>query len=314
MWSLFKNEWIKLWAKKQHWTFAAAIIIIAIFAAFMYGSFAVNDEMQSEDWRTQMEQEIEQKEQVLATPDIDDWERDMAEQIIAENQAHLSSDVNPYLMTNVKYMNEMLPVIASFITLFSVVAASSIVSSEIQSGTIKQLVIRPFERWQFLLSKFLTVTVFSLLLVIILIVSNYVISTLLFGNGDWTAQAPMHNGNEASYVTLIFSQMGLYTLNMLVFVVISFSLSTLFKSQALAVGIGIFVLFFTNMTQMLTMVLGDTAWYKFVILPHLSLPQYTYTNTIMEGVTLPFSLAVLAVYVIIFLSITTVFFQKRDIA
>ncbi|MDG5785958.1 ABC transporter permease subunit [Evansella sp. AB-P1] len=318
MLSLLKNEWIKLWTKKQPWIFVGLIIVFTLLFTLMYYSFEANTALDSDEWQMQLEQEIEQEREILQSEDASEWEKDFAEMIIEENTAYLEGGINPRQFNNLIYMNDTLLGVASFITLFSVIVASSIVSSEMNTGTIKQLVIRPYERWQFLVSKFITVVLFSIVLIVTLFVTNYILGLILFDTASWNT-AMIERSFEGAMVettaaNLIFSKIGLYTLNMLVFVVISFSLSTLFRSQALAVGVGIFALFATTMSQALNFLLADTAWYKFVIIPHLSLTEYVVHDTIIEGVTLPFSLAVLAVYVIILLGLATVYFQKKDIA
>ena len=96
---------------------------------------------------------------------------------------------------------------------------------------------------------------------------------------------------------------------------IAFMLSTLFKSQALAVGIGIFVLFFSSTLGGMILMLADKyAWAKLLIFPHLDLTVYALQEKILENITLPISLAILAVYYAIFMIVTFFFFMKRDIS
>ncbi|ADU28726.1 ABC transporter permease [Evansella cellulosilytica] len=319
MWQLFKNEWIKLWSKKQNWFFIGALIIITIFVGIMHNQL-MSDPYASEtgDWQVGLEMEIAHQEEIIATTD-EEWEKEWAQELINEHEAYLEAGVDPTATTNMTFINSTLLGIASFITLFSVIVSSTIVSSEVNSGTIKQLVIRPYERWQFLLSKFMIVVVYMLILIATLFITNFLIGTIFYEAGSFSdpiiERSFMGETAEWTVGPLIFAKIGLYILNTLVFIVISFSLSTLFKNQALAVGIGIFTLFATSMlSQSLVFFLEDTAWFKFIFISHLNLPQYVAQETLMEGVTLPFSLVVLSIYVIVFLAITTVFFQKRDIA
>ncbi|MBU9720080.1 MULTISPECIES: ABC transporter permease [Bacillaceae] len=317
--SLLKNEWIKLWTKKQPWIFVILIVVITVGISFLYQALESNmgSGNQSGDWQVGLEMEIESDQELMNSSDAEAWDRDMAEMRVEQNQAYLEAGVNPNAVTNISFLNDTFLMAASFITLFSVIVASTVVSSELNTGTIKQLLIRPFERWQFLLSKFIIVVLFSLILIVILFVTMLLMGTILFETASW-GSAVLEWGAEGNFVApgheLIFSKLGLYTLNMLVFVIISFCISTLFKSQALAVGVGIFTLFFTNISQPFGMLLENKAWYKFIILPHLSLPEYARQGTLIEGVTLPFSLMIIAVYCIILMTITTVYFQKKDIA
>ncbi|UCZ53821.1 ABC transporter permease [Bacillus shivajii] len=316
---LIKNEWIKLWAKKQSWIFLIAIVVFTFITGLIYSNFnEPHTEGTTENWEVGIQTQIEHNEEALSSGDVEQWEREMLEREQEYNQAVVDAGVNPYETNNFVFMNEVMLGVASFITLFSVIVASSIVSSELASGTIKQLVIRPFERWQFLLAKFLTVIFYSLILVITLVIVNWLVGTIFFGQGSLSApiiERPFDGEIIQTTVgTMLLSKVGLYTLNMFMFVIISFSISTLFKSQSLAVGIGIFALFFSSMSQGFTMLLEDSVWYKFILIPHLNLQHYATHDTLMEGVTMPFSLMILAVYMILLLSITTLLFQKRDIS
>ncbi|WP_096187040.1 ABC transporter permease subunit [Evansella halocellulosilytica] len=317
---LIKNEWVKLWAKKQSWIFLIAVVLFTLIGGLIYNNFSdqLSGGSSEEGWERQLEIEIEHDKATLSSGEYEEWEREFLESDIQYHEAVLEAGIDPNETTNYTFMNDFLLGVASFMTLFSVIIASSVVSSELASGTIKQLVIRPFERWQFLAAKLITVIIYSLMMVVTLFIAHWLVGTVLFGQGS--LQAPIVERSfdgpmmQTTVGSLIFSKLGLYTLNMIMFVIISFSLSTLFKSQSLAVGIGIFALFFSSMSQAFTTLLEGTAWYKFIIVPHLYLQHYATNDTLMEGVTLPFSLILLTVYMIVFLAVTTIFFQKRDIA
>ncbi|MCE7792536.1 ABC transporter permease [Salipaludibacillus sp. CUR1] len=315
---LLKNEWIKLWNKKQTWIFAAAIVVIMFAITAIYYSFIEETTVpQGQNWEIALETEIAEQEEILANEN-EEWVLESAEQKIEENEALLAAGVDPNITNNMTFMNETLLVAASFITLFSVIAASSIVSSEIDNGTMKHLLIRPFERWQFLLAKFLTVVGFSAALFVLLVLVNLILGTLFFGAGSpSTPVMEMNFDGNNLYTTVdkvLPQKSGLYFLNLLMFIIISFSISILFKSQTLAVGIGIFILFATSISQAFTALLGETAWYKYVFLPHMDLPAYVVRDELLPGVGLGFSVGVLAVYALVFIGASTVYFQKRDLA
>jgi ABC-2 type transport system permease protein len=101
----------------------------------------------------------------------------------------------------------------------------------------------------------------------------------------------------------------------LVITTIAFMLSTLFKNQALAVGISIFILFASSTLNMVIQsFIGKYEWLKFVLFPHLDLRGYiSGTIDMFDGATLGFSVGVLGIYYLIFLALTFFFFQKKDI-
>lgn len=315
--SLIHNEWIKLWNKKQPWIFLSIIALLVIGFVVIYQTFETETTSDSEnDWEISIETEIAEQEEILEADNEDEWVLEGAERTIQENEELLAEGVNPNEMNHAIFLNDSFLGIASFITLFSVIIASTIVSSEQDSGTLKQLFIRPFERWQFLLAKFITVVLFSISMLITLIITNLAVGTIFFGMGSFStpiAEMGFEGGRMFSTVEEVLpAKIGLYFLNMLMFVIISFSISILFKSQTLAVGIGIFILFATNMMQAFTGMLGDYLWYKLLFLPHLSLPSYVTVDELLPGVGLGFSLIVLAVYAVVILGSATIYFQKRD--
>ncbi|WP_062108843.1 ABC transporter permease [Bacillus niameyensis] len=216
------------------------------------------------------------------------------------------------------FMNSVVYSLGSLVILFSVIICSANVSAEFGSGTIKQLLIRPHSRWKILLSKYVAVTLYSLLLMITLFIIGYIIGLIFFGVGDFGAKIEEFGLNgtfEASVGTQVIQKFLLLIPGLLIVSTISFMLSTLFKSQALAVGIGIFILFTSNsIGGVLFFLMEKFTWTKFLIFPHLDLSIYALQDTLAPGVTLGFSSVILLAYYLIFMAITFFFFQKRDIS
>ncbi|MCJ7843471.1 ABC transporter permease [Lederbergia sp. NSJ-179] len=216
------------------------------------------------------------------------------------------------------YMNSVVYSVGSLVTLFSVIICSANVAAEFGSGTIKQLLIRPHARWKILLSKYITVTLYALLLMLSLFVMGYLIGLLFFGVGDFNAvtEEIALNGSFTTKIgPLVIKKFLLLLPGLVVVSTISFMLSTLFKSQALAVGVGIFALFISSsIGGVLFFLMEKFAWTKYLIFPHLDLSIYALQDTLAPGVTLGFSSVILLGYYLIFLAITFWFFQKRDIS
>ena len=66
------------------------------------------------------------------------------------------------------YMNSVVYSLSMLVTLFTVIVGSGNVASEFSDGTIKQLLIRPHSRVKILLSKYIVVLSYSLLLIFFL--------------------------------------------------------------------------------------------------------------------------------------------------
>lgn len=203
----------------------------------------------------------------------------------------------------------------SVVALFGVIIASDIVASEFTWGTIKMLLVRPQKRGIILLSKFIAVLLFTLLLLTELLVGSWVIGGFFFGFDGMSSTMTIEQAdtviNESASIYAL-KLYGLHLISLTVTLSIAFMLSTVFRSGSLAIGISIFVVFSGDI---LTVFLGQYEWGKFVLFPNLALEQYvTPTGPLIEGMSLPFSLSMNSLYFLIFIAVTWIVFRQRDIA
>ena len=314
MTALIRNEWMKIFARKSAWVYMLLIVAFVLIAALFYNKVYGKDDP---NWRTKIEKEIKADE-ALMKKDPEQY-ADLAP-TIQRKQDYLKYNINPDAHSNWHFMNNVVIPLGSFVTLFSVIVGSANVSSEFASGTIKQLMIRPHARWKILLSKYIAVTAYAVLLLAVLLIAGYLIGLLFQGSGSFHMKMIENTVGDSQYKIKeigpqFFLKFALYLPSLVMVSAIAFMLSTLFKSQALAVGIGIFALFITNTLGGIFLFLMDRYhWLKFLIFPHLDLSVYAYQDKLTDGVTLPFSLITLAVYYVVFMTLTFWYFQKRDIA
>ncbi|MGV2938807.1 ABC transporter permease [Mesobacillus sp. LC4] len=310
---LIQNELMKIFGKMASWIYMVIIVLAVLIAGIIYMKFSADP---NPNWRQDTQNEIAMLENQMASASDD--EKKMIQNQIEQTQQYLDQDINPNEKTNWHFMNDVVVGVSSLVTLFVVVVGSANVAAEFSDGTIKQLLIRPHQRWRILLSKYIAVIIYALLLVLTLIVSGYLIGLILFGSGDFNMKIfeITLEGRKVAIVGTQFMLKMLYFIpSLLIIMTIAFMLSTLFKSQALAVGIGIFVLFFSSTIGGIILMLADKyTWAKFLIFPHLDLTVYALQDRILENITLPVSLSILAVYYAIFMMLTFFFFQKRDIS
>ncbi|WLR56930.1 ABC transporter permease subunit [Mesobacillus subterraneus] len=310
---LIQNELMKIFGKMASWIYMIIIVLAVLIAGIIYSKFSADP---NPNWKQDTQAEITMLENQMASASGD--EKKMIQNQIDQTQEFLDQDINPNAKTNWHFMNDVVVGVSSLVTLFVVIVGSANVAAEFSDGTIKQLLIRPHQRWRILLSKYIAVIIYALLLVLTLIVSGYIIGLLLFGSGDFNMKIFEFTleGRKVAIVGTQFLLKMLYFIpSLLIIMTIAFMLSTLFKSQALAVGIGIFVLFFSSTLGGIILMLADKyAWAKLLIFPHLDLTVYALQDKILENITLPVSLSILAVYYAVFMMLTFFFFQKRDIS
>ncbi|WP_410513726.1 ABC transporter permease [Paenibacillus sp. BR2-3] len=195
-------------------------------------------------------------------------------------------------------------------TIFTVVVASDSVAGEFSSGTIKLLLIRPWSRSKILLSKYISMVLFGLLSTGVLIAfgfgAAYIFSSSSSGEGisALTAWSPA----EYSFLDLLCRYTELFLTAALAFMV-----SSVFRASGLAIGLSLFIMFAKNI---IVAIFNPERyeWARYLIFTHMDLRGYLLSDNGPGGATLWFSLAVLAVYYVLFLFIAWVVFRKRDVA
>ena len=323
---LIQNELIKIFEKKMSWIFAIILILGLIGSAVL--EMKVSDQQKEDDWKVQVQSEINKLEKKMEkAPSYNDLKEDeypsegTKEDIqsqIDDFNGNLTDNVNPYT-TSWSYLGDFGIAMKSLITLFVVIVCAGNISSEFSDGTIKQLLIRPHRRWAILLSKYIAILIYSIFLLAVLAIAGYLVSIAFFGTAGFNDNIYAYNSafspETVSGGVYFLQNLAYYLPGLILILTLAFMLSTLFKNQAIAVGIGIFVLFFSSTVGSIIVGLSEKyAWTKSLIFPHLDQTVFIMDDKILTNITMPISLGILGVYYIIFMFITFFFFQKRDIS
>ena len=173
------------------------------------------------------------------------------------------------------------------------------------------LLSRPVKRWKILTSKYVTVLLFCLLLTAITFVMGVLGAFIFFSPS--VEDSLLFYGREFA-ISAIWGKsiylMFLAFINSAIIATLAFMLGTVFRSTSLALGVSLF-LYFTG--QIIVMFLSDYEIAKYVLFAHTNLTQYETGVTMLSDVTMPFSIVVLVVYVVIFLALSFWSFTKRDV-
>lgn len=189
----------------------------------------------------------------------------------------------------------------SFVAIFSVIVAGDIVSSEFGWGTIKLLMIRPINRSKVLLAKYIAVILYTILLLIVLFLASLLFGILFFGWGE-------------SHITFtdILIEYAYGVPELIIAFTIAFMISAVFRSGALAIGLSIFLM--TVGGDLISALLSDYAWAKYILYMNTDLTQYRMPRgPFIEGMTMGFSITMLVLYYVLFMGLSWFFFNKRDI-
>lgn len=330
---LIYNELIKIFLRRSTWVMFAIIIILVIGSAILNykmpkDNFQANAD---EDWRIQLEQEnekiMEAQKKLEQSEDIHDeiWmDFDMEKYEI--NSFYLKENLKPAKFGAWAFVHDV-EFILSFITLFTIIIAANIVSVEHQWGTIKLLLIRPIHRQTIWFSKFLSMLGFAIITVIFLFLFSFLTGLLFFGlesgsnphaiifdlNDTMRGVTISEEYSYLKYASLPMTILKGYSFHLVILVMMaSFALmiSTIFKNNALAIGVAIFLMFAGNS---IVLFLEDYSWAKYILFANIDLSQYVNNNPMFEGMTLKSSIIVLLIHFVLFISISSIIFVKRDI-
>jgi ABC-2 type transport system permease protein len=303
-----RNEWMKLWARKSTWAMLALTVLLVVVPAFIM-KYTEED---NKDWRTYVEEDTNMFKSMLAEEGLVAEDVAYFNEQIALNEYRLAEDI-PLAVTTTfdSYLSYGVGLIV-MVTIFSVVVAAGIVSSEFSTGTIKMLLTRPVSRTKILLSKLLTVILFGLLLYAVCLAGSSLVALLLWGT-DVSRELQMVDGviKEIGVWEPIFEKFILSFGDFFMSIFFAFMLGSIFRSSSLAIGLTLVI---SMMGALIITLMSKYSFAKYVWISHSDLTQHASGSTpYLEGVTLPFSLTILAVYAILFILSSFIIFNKRDV-
>ena len=301
---LIQNEWMKLWAQKSSWIIVILLALIVIFPAIIESQFSIDDDGLT--WQEREQQNIQMNEGFY-----EENEDSYYQNQILISQYRLDNNIPPeYGYTTLSYVDFGVSLMI-VVTLFTIIIAAGIVSSEFSTGTIKMLLTRPITRAKILTSKLLTVFIFGLLLYAITIALSYLTGLIMFDNAQ-SVSLVIQDGKvvEQTMSSDIFNT-AIYSFgDFIMSILFAFMIGSVFRSSSLAIGLTMGISFLSGL---LVVFLSRYEFVKYVWITHSDLTQHLTGDFIVDGITLPLSLTVLAVYALLFLFISYFVFMKRDI-
>ena len=306
MLKLIQNEWMKLWAQKTAWILVIILAVIAILPAIIE---AVTSDISYDNGMTWQENEQILLDESLALYEETGDEYFKESALISEYR--LANDISPLSeMSTLDYLQYGANLM-SLVTIMAVIITAAIVSSEFQTGTIKMLLTRPVSRAKVLTSKLATVFLYGLLLYGFALAFSYLIGLIFFDNIQ-NVQLVVENG--AVIEKLANEDLGKYILysfsNFIMSILFAFMIGSVFRSSSLAIGLTLAISFFSSLVVLF---LAKYEIVKYIWITHTDLTQYLYGTTIVPDITIGLSLAVLAVYAVIFVVVSYLVFVKRDV-
>jgi ABC-2 type transport system permease protein len=310
--NLLQNENMKIYRRLRTWILVG--ILLAVMCTFSLINKA-SDSGSNEGWenKTRITMESNQKflEESKGMPGL---AKEEIERSINIDQYRLDHDIPPSdhtLWGMVMVMSNMIQIV----TIFTVVIAADIVAGEFAAGTIKLLLIRPSSRAKILLSKYLCTIMFSLLLLVMLFLSSFLLNGFLYGFSDVGSPYLYVDKSmvvqESSMFIHVLNTYGLKCVELVMVVTLAFMISTVFRSSSLAISLSLLLLF---LGQAITLFFSQWSWGKFWLFSNTDLTQYIEGKPLIEGMSMAFSITVLVAYFILFNFLTWSIFKRRDVA
>jgi len=302
---------MKLWHKKGTWAMVAMLILVILVPAGITKYYEVKAPTEG-SWQDIEQDAIQSYKETLAGEDLTEEDKAYFQEQMAISEYRLANDAPSQKDSSLASFMSFTSGMLTLVTLFTVITAASIVSSEFSTGTIKMLLTRPMSRAKVLTSKLLTTFLFGLLLYVVNVVVSALIGLVLFGMGTGV-ELEMVNGQVVEKA--VWSDLAYHYLlsggDFVMSTLFAFLIGSVFRSSSLAIGLTMFLSFTGGM---IVMFLSRYDIVKYIWLTHSDLTQYEHGGgSMIADVTLPFSLTVLAIYAVVFLVISYSTFMKRDV-
>jgi ABC-type transport system involved in multi-copper enzyme maturation permease subunit len=199
-----------------------------------------------------------------------------------------------------------------FLIIAGIVIGAGTIAGEHTAGTIKLLLIRPYKRWKFLMSKIVMAIIVLAALFIVSFLLLWLIGGIFWGFESEYKVLVMFNATKV----IIMSQfqtaalMALFFfIECVIYMLISVMVSTIFKSKSGAVAISMAIYFAANI---LILTLSSKSWFKYVLFNNTNLFFYMSTGPTLNDMTFGFSVIVDLIYIFIIMTATFWVFTKKD--
>ncbi len=249
---------------------------------------------------------------------------DASKATLAKNQYALDHNLRPAnLNENGSYnnsstndfWNSVLRIgMSSIAALFAIIACTALVAGEFSEGTMKTALTRPFTRGQVLSAKLLVVVGYSVMVVAVSQLTALASTAAFFGTGGAWRTVLLWMGGRAVPLSgwAAFALVsGLELLTTLVYVCLTFALSAISRSRAVATGVSIFLMFAGSFTMFIAY---NFSWGKLIFFADTAFSSFVLSGAPFYGITLGSALLICSAYSAAFLAAAYAAFIRRDVA
>ena len=196
-----------------------------------------------------------------------------------------------------------------------IIVAGLIVASEFSGGTIKFLLVSPVKRWKIVTAKYITVLLLSLMLTLLMYLSSAVASLAVFGGyGLNDVIVYVENGVAwgVSPFLMVLGSYGWAFVEVVVVATMAFALSSLMRSTAVSIGIGLLAyLSGTALVELFAAMGIDFG--RYVLFANLDLPAIMEGASVFPNQTLAGAVINIVAHMAVFLLTAWDGFVRREI-
>lgn len=207
------------------------------------------------------------------------------------------------------------PMLITLLALVMIVVAGGITANEFSQGTVKFLLINPVRRGKILWSKFLCCLSLLIALFFLLFGLEVVLLGFSYGFSDLAGQYVHVVGGTAVGTPILvysFQQFLLSGISPLLMMTMAFAISSLFRSSALSIALGLGGLLGGSMITQILAELGVDGG-RYLPFSNTDLASIAAGTPLFPNQTLTFAVVVLLVYMGLFLLIAYDGFTRREV-
>ena len=310
MLNLIRNENTKIYRRMRTWIMFLLLASLVIGISYLMQ----HNQPNTGDWRQTLTAQNADYKASMQDSKISAGAADYYTKHLAINEYRLDNDLAPLDYTVWGNVLEMANLIM-LVTIFTVIVAADSIAGEFTGGTIKLLLVRPHSRGKVLLSKYLSSLLFSIGMLLFLFLTSYVTNGILCGF-DGTSLPYVYMSadgiiHQQSTLLHVLSTYGLSSVTLLMTVTVAFTISTVFRSSSLSIGLSMAIMF---LSDSFIQMLSRYSWIKYYLFANTHLMDYIEGTPLRPEMTLSFSLIVLAVYFVGLNLLSWTIFSKRDVA
>ncbi|MDT8715699.1 ABC transporter permease subunit [Clostridium sp. 19966] len=325
--TLISVENIKLWKRTSTKVMIGILVLITLAATGIYKYYAASNKLStvntvSATWKEDLSKQLQmEKESLKQLEQSDSKSSKMTigslKKQIAEDEYAINNNIAPESKTSIWTMVTKFDSNAGYgrvIALFLIIACSALVAGEFSEGTMKMMISRPYSRSKIITGKLIATLLYGVVLLLITFLLNFIMLGIFFGFNGLGAKEMLWTTSKIIYMPGILSTLIVFALDFLqviMFVILAFAISTLARSRSIATGFSLFMLLFgSGIIQLLAVYFS---WGKYLPFASTDFSGLVTQGSTIYDIGLGFSIVSFLIYTIVMAIIGYIGFRKRDI-